>query len=66
MASRENHILKDKFPGIDYRMTTVEDLSWALTQLISGEKSPILSIMGAWRWTDNKLPEMPAFYDKIR
>ena len=66
VASRENHILKDKFPGIDYRMTTVEDLSWALTQLISGEKSPILSVMGGWRWTDDKLPDMPAFYDKIR
>jgi hypothetical protein len=65
VAGKENAILCGNFPGIEYRMTAPEDLSWALTEVLNGEKDPIISIMGNWRWTEDKLPDMPDFYNRV-
>lgn len=66
IAQREEEILKDHFPGIPYRMTNQADLTWALKEILSGEQSPILSVMGEWRWRDDKLPALPEFYREVR
>ncbi|PJZ69036.1 hypothetical protein CH373_03995 [Leptospira perolatii] len=61
VKQKEQESFGSKFPSQPYRITEPEDLKNALLRILNGEKEPIVSLVGAWVWTESKLPEMPAF-----
>ncbi|TGL64073.1 SDR family NAD(P)-dependent oxidoreductase [Leptospira sarikeiensis] len=61
IQSKENESFAKKFPGIPYRITEANDLKIALLKILEGEKAPIVSLVGDWIWTEDKLPEMPEY-----
>ncbi|TGJ99627.1 SDR family NAD(P)-dependent oxidoreductase [Leptospira semungkisensis] len=61
IQDRENSSFKKNFPNVPYRITEPRDLKNALIKILKGEKSPIVSLVGDWVWTEDKLPEMPDY-----
>ena len=46
-------------PGIAFRPTVPEDIKAGFTRLLKGEKAPIVNVLGAWQWVENKMPALP-------
>lgn len=61
----EKEAFQNKFPGQPHSPTTEKSLSDGLTQLLRGEKSPIVSVTGSWIWTDQKMPDLPDFFKEF-
>lgn len=61
IQEREKESFGKNFPNTPYRMTEPEDLKKALLKILDGEKAPIVSLVGDWSWTENKLPSMPEY-----
>ncbi len=61
IQEKENESFRKNFPNIPYRMTEPKDLKKALLQILEGEKAPIVSLVGDWVWTEDKLPPMPEY-----
>lgn len=52
----------EKFGGLfedNHRPTQASDLEAAVKRILSGEKAPIVNVIGSWTWTDAALPELP-------
>ncbi len=47
-----------------FRPTTADDIRLAAIRIFSGEKDPILNVLGDWVWTDTKMPALPAVIQK--
>lgn len=65
IQQKENESFGKNFPSIPYRITEPNDLKIALLKILEGEKAPIVSLVGDWLWTEDKLPSMPE-YLKVR
>ncbi|PJZ24504.1 hypothetical protein CH352_13850 [Leptospira hartskeerlii] len=65
VRSSEKRIFEKQFPNIPYRATEQNDLKIGLLKILDGEKAPIVSLIGDWIWTEDKLPDMPE-YLKVR
>lgn len=61
IQERESESFGKNFPSVPYRMTEQRDLTEALLKILEGEKAPIVSIVGAWTWTEDRLPSMPEY-----
>lgn len=42
-----------------HRPTTARDLENAVARILSGERAPIVNVVGDWQWVDAALPELP-------
>lgn len=65
VAKQEETSFRDRFPGIPFRLTSSDDLKDALVRILNGEPAPIVSLVGAWNWTETSLPEMPEYLRKF-
>ncbi|TGK21901.1 SDR family NAD(P)-dependent oxidoreductase [Leptospira fluminis] len=64
IAAKEKQSYESDFPNLAYRMTEPKDLKEALLKILKGEPAPIVSLIGAWVWTEDKLPAMPEYLRK--
>ena len=61
----EESTFKGKAPG-EFRPTTPEDIGDTVVRALSGEeKAPIINLLGAWVWPEEKLSEHPELIKKM-
>lgn len=65
VAKQEEISFGSKFPNIPFRLTSQDDLKNAFIRILEGESAPILSLVGAWTWTETSLPDMPEYLKKF-
>ncbi|WP_017809208.1 hypothetical protein [Leptospira alstonii] len=65
VSKQEEASFAHRFPNVSFRLTSQDDLKKALVSILEGESAPIVSLVGAWTWTENSLPEMPEYLNKF-
>ncbi|MCE9599297.1 MAG: hypothetical protein K8S54_15140 [Spirochaetia bacterium] len=45
--------------GQEFRPTEASDIENGFRMALSGEKQPIINVLGPWIWTENTMPELP-------
>ena len=60
----EKSIYRDT--DIPYRPTEPQDIQKATIRALSGEKAPIINLIGDWVWTEDRAPELPAVLEERR
>lgn len=49
-----------------HRATSENDIVDAVLHVLQGEEAPIYNVMGDWRWSEDKLPELPPVLVKCK
>jgi len=55
----EEETYKEHAQGIPFRPTGPDDITKAFKLALNGEKAPIINVLGAWQWVENKMPQLP-------
>ncbi|HRP70860.1 MAG TPA: hypothetical protein PLY93_15150, partial [Turneriella sp.] len=55
----EEETYREHANGVPFRPTEPGDIADAFCIVFQGEKSPIINVLGAWRWFENTMPHLP-------
>lgn len=56
----EEESYRDQAPaGVAFRPTEPADIEAAFLNILRGEPAPIVNVLGAWYWTEDKMPPLP-------
>lgn len=55
----EEETYREHANGVAFRPTLPDDITNGFRMALTGEKAPIINVLGPWLWTENAMPKLP-------